>query len=306
MMAIYYCCIVVRDYLQIQTGHTTSMREYIVKAGDTLYEIAKREYGSYGMMEQIRTDNNLANPNRIYVGQRLKIREAGDLSPKPPVTPPTTPASNGGTNPTPPTGGGGANPTPPTMPPTVPGPIEGGMLIDMPYYSQIGKNADWGRNDCGPSCIRMMIGWHFKRQGKPDPADITVDSLYQQLNVGTDGYTGWTQLTGLAAGHGLTLQFSSQATVPNLRREIDAGRPALVLVLYSHVKDRQSRYTGGHYLVVVGYTTNTVIVHDPLFYAPRAKEGRNRHIPLVEFEAAQKAAPNPYFRYPNQALLVKS
>ena len=262
------------------------MREYIVKAGDTLYEIAKREYGSFAMMEQLRTDNNLANPNLIYVGQRLKIREAGDLPPAPP---------------TPPTNGGGTQPNPPTLP----GPIEGGFLIDVPYYSQVGKDADWGRNDCGPACIRMLVGWDAARKGQPDPAAITVDSLYRQLNVGTDGYTGWTQLTGLAAGQGLTLQFSSQATVPNLRREIDAGRPAMVLVLYSYIKNRQSSYTGGHYLVVVGYTTDTMIVHDPLWYAARAKEGRNRRIPLAEFESAQKATPNPYFRYPFQGLLVK-
>ena len=44
---------------------------YIVKAGDTLYEIAKKYNTNY---PKIAKDNNIKNPDLIYVGQKLKIR----------------------------------------------------------------------------------------------------------------------------------------------------------------------------------------------------------------------------------------
>ena len=44
--------------------------EYVVKSGDTLSAIAKRFNTTY---QKIATDNNISNPNLIYVGQKLKI-----------------------------------------------------------------------------------------------------------------------------------------------------------------------------------------------------------------------------------------
>lgn len=43
---------------------------YTVKAGDTLSQIAKK-YGT--TVNKLATDNNISNPNKIYVGQKLKI-----------------------------------------------------------------------------------------------------------------------------------------------------------------------------------------------------------------------------------------
>lgn len=240
------------------------MREYIVKPGDTLYEIAQRECGSLQLMEQIRRDNDIANPSMIYVGQRLHIRcDEEVLPPYPPST--------------------GA--------------------LKVPYYPQIGLGANWGRNDCGPACIRMLVGWNERRSGHTDPADLTVDKLYQA--VGATGFTGWNHLIPLAARYRLTLQLTTRATIDNIKREIDAGRPVMPLVLYGMFTQRMDRYSGGHYVVVVGYTSDSIIMHDPLWYGIRAAEGESRHIPTHEFEAALSTTPNPYFRNPYQALIVK-
>ena len=43
---------------------------YTVKAGDTLSQIAKK-YGT--TVNKLATDNNISNPNKIYVGQKIKI-----------------------------------------------------------------------------------------------------------------------------------------------------------------------------------------------------------------------------------------
>ncbi len=63
------------------SGQTT----HVVQSGETLSTIAQR----YGVTWQaIAQANNLANPNVIYVGQRLLIPVAGGPPPPPPPPPP--------------------------------------------------------------------------------------------------------------------------------------------------------------------------------------------------------------------------
>jgi len=46
---------------------------YTVKSGDTLSKIAKRFYGDANHYHQIAAANGIANPDRINVGQELKL-----------------------------------------------------------------------------------------------------------------------------------------------------------------------------------------------------------------------------------------
>ena len=46
-------------------------KTYTVKAGDTLGEIAKKYNTTY---QKIAKDNNISDPNKIYVGQKLVIK----------------------------------------------------------------------------------------------------------------------------------------------------------------------------------------------------------------------------------------
>lgn len=48
-------------------------KTYIVKSGDTLWNIAKKELGNGGKYQDIAKLNNLTNPNLIYPGQVLKL-----------------------------------------------------------------------------------------------------------------------------------------------------------------------------------------------------------------------------------------
>jgi LysM repeat protein len=50
----------------------TEAMYYTVKTGDTLYELARR-FGT--TVEQLQAWNNIANPNKIQVGQRLIVRQ---------------------------------------------------------------------------------------------------------------------------------------------------------------------------------------------------------------------------------------
>lgn len=46
---------------------------YTVKTGDTLWNIAKKYLGDGSQYPKIAKLNNLANPNKIYVGQVLRL-----------------------------------------------------------------------------------------------------------------------------------------------------------------------------------------------------------------------------------------
>lgn len=54
--------------VNVQSGLT-----YTVKSGDTLSHIAKRFYGDANHYHQIAAANDIANPDRIDVGQELKL-----------------------------------------------------------------------------------------------------------------------------------------------------------------------------------------------------------------------------------------
>ncbi len=47
---------------------------YTVKAGDTLWAIAKRYLGDGSRYPEIASDNNIQNPNLIFPGQEVRIR----------------------------------------------------------------------------------------------------------------------------------------------------------------------------------------------------------------------------------------
>ena len=49
------------------------MKNYVVQPGDTLSEIAEREYGDASLYPVIARQNHLANPDVIGVGQQLLI-----------------------------------------------------------------------------------------------------------------------------------------------------------------------------------------------------------------------------------------
>ena len=66
---------------------------HVVRAGQTLFGIS-RQYG-VNMLELARV-NGIANPNRIYVGQRLTIPTGGTTPPPTTPAPPTPPEAPGG------------------------------------------------------------------------------------------------------------------------------------------------------------------------------------------------------------------
>lgn len=58
----------------------TESEYYTVRTGDTLYALAQR-FGT--TVEQLQAWNNIANPNKIWIGQRLIVRQPHHQPPPP-------------------------------------------------------------------------------------------------------------------------------------------------------------------------------------------------------------------------------
>lgn len=73
---------------------SAAYRQYAVKRGDTLAQIAVRFYGDAKRYIDIAQANNITNPGMIRVGQTLRIPELSTLpaTPTPPPATPTPPA----------------------------------------------------------------------------------------------------------------------------------------------------------------------------------------------------------------------
>ena len=52
---------------------SAGVKTYVVKSGDTLSKIAKEFYGDANKYMDIANANNISNPDKINVGQELKI-----------------------------------------------------------------------------------------------------------------------------------------------------------------------------------------------------------------------------------------
>ncbi len=275
----------------------TMPKEYIVKSGDTLSRIAQRECGGVSFVQQIMTDNQIASANRIFPGQKLILRCGDSTTPTntAPVT--TLPVEE-------------LFVAPPELDPypqpvtTIPPDQTGRVRLNVPHYSQENTGAFWAANDCGPACVRMVLGWDYLRRGQADPTSITVDTVTKASGIGPRGYS--TPATLERVGRKYALNFtivSKTATMERIKQEISAGRPVICLVAYGKISSNQSNFKGGHYITVVGYDSQHMICHDPLWWGARINEGAYRLIPTAQLDAAMQPA-SPWFSIPYQALFI--
>jgi len=141
-----------------------------------------------------------------------------------------------------------------------------GTKLLVPYKSQVGPNAGYSHNDCGPACVAMMLA--------AAGTDVTIDSMYTNgpaANLLQTGLVAVQTLVQLAAAYGVTLKrhnASSGLTLDGLRQFIDEGRPALMLIDYRPIVVaglNSITTTGyfGHFAVAVGYEGDDFLIHDP-------------------------------------------
>lgn len=168
-------------------------------------------------------------------------------------------------------------------------------ILNVPYLSQLAPSANFAPGDCGSSNVAMVLRFHG--------ATLTVNDVSQATGQ-PEGFTslGNIDLINVAAKFDLTLRRQPNFSIAELRRQIDTGKPCIVLVNYPLLPHRfDPNYTRAHYLVVVGHTSDGLIYHDPFF---RDDDGEAIEIVDADFDRAWSTLPdNQDFTIPRQALL---
>jgi ABC-type bacteriocin/lantibiotic exporter with double-glycine peptidase domain len=153
------------------------------------------------------------------------------------------------------------------------------VLLNVPYGSQWATTAQRSVGDCGIACLSMVAA----SRG----IDFTVDEILTlaELPGGRSTYSMW-ELKKAAQAIGVTLTIKVPAYWADIKSEIKAGKPVIVLHRYGELEGNQDTFTGAHFSVVVGFDGTDVIVNDPNFWGDHMEEGRARRIPLDDFERA--------------------
>ncbi len=147
-------------------------------------------------------------------------------------------------------------------------------LLKIAYKSQYDADAAASRNDCGPACLAMLLN--------ALGVAATTDAVFQRTGAAADGYVSMAQLMRVGESYGAPLEFRKGWTLPDLRARLDLARPVIALVHYGAFSElepghsTQSQFKGPHFVLVVGYDDEHVIVHDPLWAGARRDEGAYR------------------------------
>jgi hypothetical protein len=157
-------------------------------------------------------------------------------------------------------------------------------LLSLGYKSQYDLDAAASRNDCGPACLAMLVN--------ALGIAATTDAVFHRTGAAADGYVSMAQLMRAGESYGAPLEFRKGWGLAQLRAALDLARPAIALVHYGAFSEldpgvsTQSVFRGPHFVLVVGYDEQHVVVHDPLWTGERRDEGAYKRWPNAVWLAA--------------------
>ena len=156
-------------------------------------------------------------------------------------------------------------------------------ILNVPYKSQLDPaDANLAYADCGPCCLAMILGGIGK--------SVTTNAVAVAAGMVQGDKRGrlMSQLVSAAQQFGLATA-AGQSALDDLKRLIDNGQPAVALVKYENLPQRYDpRYTGGHYVLVVGYDEQNILINDP-YYPAGSTAGYQKAYPFQGWLAAWKA-----------------
>lgn len=146
------------------------------------------------------------------------------------------------------------------------------VILPVGFLEQFWNNDTCGKGSCGPAstamCCRYVWGYSGI-SGVPVTQDII--NIWNYLGGNPNGNdsngTSLSQLVSAANGvFGIGTVYQTTSTLANIKNEIAAGNPVLVHVKAGDLTNRGYTYTGGHYIVAVGYNSDYLICNDPGTY----------------------------------------
>ena len=134
-------------------------------------------------------------------------------------------------------------------------------ILNVPYKCQNDADANLKRTDCGPACIAMILGGLGQT--------VTTNAVVAASGMQGDSGLMQSQVVNAAKAFNLNMTWQAGYALDDLKRFVDNGQPPIALIKYANIPDRvDTRSTGGHYVVVIGYdeATQRVFINDPDYF----------------------------------------
>jgi len=128
--------------------------------------------------------------------------------------------------------------------------------LKVQYYSQLDSTTGHAYRMCFSSCCAMLL--NYLRPGKLHGANGDDQYLNEVLKYG-DTTESNAQISALKS-YGLDAQFRQDLTWENIDSQLAKGKPVPIGILF---QGPLSAPSGGHWIIIVGFTSTGYIVHDP-------------------------------------------
>ena len=128
----------------------------------------------------------------------------------------------------------------------------GECVLDVPYEYQLDNVSGTGYRECFSSSCAMIARYHGK---------VNSDDEYNQARAKFGETTDPQAQVKALRSLGLDARFRTDCSATTLESEINAGRP--VAVGWLHQGPVTAPRGGGHWSVVIGYTEDAIVHHDP-------------------------------------------
>lgn len=177
-------------------------------------------------------------------------------------------------------------------------------LLEVPYYSQLDKGAEYYTNDCLAACLRMVWGYTQIKNGGEDSDIITVNDFSKYIYKRSGDLGGILDIYKLPASKTIAYKPVSKSvsgiTPKRIRKSIDLEWPVIALVLYSHIRQIKPI---GHFIVISGYDDTCFVYQDPYYVC---FGGKDKYVPELNLTNALAPKTNEYFSNPYQGLIHHS
>ena len=158
------------------------------------------------------------------------------------------------------------------------------VALDVPFNKQELPTSGMKNNICGYASLSMAAGYVCGFQ----PSMETNVKILKHLGLSTDGQELSSARNIIKAGKEMyELDLSSETwSIDQIKSELAGGHPVIAGITAGDIpRDvRGYDYSGGHYLVVVGYDQDGIVVNDP-----GTRNGSKKHYTNDDFSKAFKA-----------------
>lgn len=182
-------------------------------------------------------------------------------------------------------------------------------ILDVPYYSQLGNNADYYVNDCLAACFRMVWGYYRLKLGKNNPDNVTVNEFSKIILDSTYDMGSILDVYKLPYPRAIPYKPVSKewgVTIPRIQESIKQGWPVIALGVRGYIPNRPlPQSTGGHFVVVTGYDHDSIYIHEPYSSDDTSKNFKVNQLDFERFLTNGKWQDKVYFSNSYQGLICE-